>query len=124
MAMRVTVIIPTHERPGPLKRVVESLAEQSLRPDNLIIVNDGQREIGTELADIVSKAGVEFQIIRRAEPSSASSRNAGLAEARGDIVVFLDDDMILDQDLLAKLVDIYRRDRLGIVAGITMKYRD
>jgi glycosyltransferase involved in cell wall biosynthesis len=122
--MKVTVIIPTHDRPGPLKRVVESLTAQTLQPDTLIIVNDGQTEIETELADIVAQAGVEFQIVRRAEPSSACSRNAGLAEAKGDIVVFFDDDMILDHDLLEKLVDIYRRDCGGIVAGITLRYRD
>lgn len=124
MAMRVSVIIPTHDRPKPLKRVIESLAEQSLRPDDLIIVNDGQSEIETELVAIVAQAGIEFQIIRRREPSSACSRNAGMEEVQGDIVVFLDDDMILDQDLLEKLVDIYRRDASGVVAGITLRYRD
>ncbi len=124
MTMKISVIIPTHDRPGPLKRVVESLATQTALPDELIIVNDGQVDIEPELVNILTHAGVEVQIIRRAEPSSACSRNAGLGLANGDIVVFFDDDMILDHDLLEKLLDIYSRDCLGVVAGITLRYRD
>lgn len=124
MAMTVTVIIPTHDRPGPLRRVIESLMGQTSLPDELIIVNDGCCELEESLVEILGRAGVRFEIIRRAEPSSALSRNAGLEVASGDIVVCFDDDMILDHDLLEKLLDLYRRDSAGVVAGITLRYRD
>ena len=124
MAMTISVIIPTHDRPGPLRLVVEALARQSHKPNELIIVNDGAGEIDDDLPAILARAGIDLKVLRRAEPSSAASRNAGLTIARGDIVACFDDDMLLDVDLLKNLSDLYRLDSAGVVAGITLAYRD
>jgi len=124
MAMTISVIIPTHDRPRPLQLVVEALACQSHKPDELIIVNDGAAEIDAGLPAILARAGIDLKVIRRAEPSSAASRNAGLAIARGDIVACFDDDMLLDCDLLKNLLEIYRLDSAGVIAGVTLAYRD
>ena len=124
MAMTISVIIPTHDRPRPLQLVVEALAQQSHKPDELIIVNDGAAEIDAGLPAILARAGIDLKVIRRASPSSAASRNAGLAIARGDIVACFDDDMLLDCDLLKNLLEIYRLDSAGVIAGVTLAYRD
>ncbi len=118
MAMTISVVIPTHNRPDCLRRVVEGLLGQTHRPTELLLVDDGNIPVDPALVQVAVAAGVSTRVIRRSESSSAASRNAGLAAATGDIVMCIDDDMILPPDLLSELADLYERDERGVVAGI------
>lgn len=118
MAMTISVVIPTHNRPDCLRRMVECLLGQTILPTELFLVNDGNIGVDPSLVGTVETAGVRSRVICRNEPSSSASRNAGLSAATGDIVVCIDDDMILPPNLLSELADLYERDVHGVVAGI------
>ncbi|HDY65253.1 MAG TPA: glycosyltransferase [Phycisphaerae bacterium] len=118
MAMTISVVIPTHNRPDCLRRIVECLLCQTYPPTELFLVNDGNIRVDPALMRMAESAGIRSRVICRGEPSSAASRNAGLSAATGDIVVCIDDDMILPPNLLSELVDLYERDAHGVVAGI------
>jgi len=122
MAMSITVIVPTHDRPDSLSRAVGAILAQDRRGDELIVVNDGAGELSDDIADRAAAAGVDFRGIRRQEPSSSASRNAGLAVARGDIAVLIDDDMVPAQDYLRRLAELYQADSRQLVAGIGATY--
>jgi len=122
MTGTVSVVIPTHDRPDQLQRLIDCLCRQRRIPDQLVIVNDGETETDMAILEQVSAAGVEAFEIRRNEPSSAASRNAGLSAANGDIVICLDDDMVPDEGFIADLLDLYNRDVERIVSGIGVPY--
>lgn len=92
----VSVIIPTRDRGPYLLDAVESVARQSLRDIELIVVDDCSREPVNHL-DLARPA----HIVRHLRPlGPGSARNTGLAHARGEFVLFLDDDdWITDQRL-------------------------
>ena len=96
-----SVIIPTYRRPDLVIEAVASVRSQTRADWECLVVDDGG---GGPLDDLMTDPRI--RVIRR--PSSggpAAARNTGLAEARGSIVTFLDDD------------DRYRPRRLELAAA-------
>ncbi|MCJ7544557.1 MAG: glycosyltransferase family 2 protein, partial [Phycisphaerae bacterium] len=122
MTLRVSVIVPSHDRPEGLAAAVESLLHQTHLPDELIVINDGQADIDASLQARAAAAGVKFLTERRSVPSAAASRNRGLELAGGDVAVLLDDDVEAPPDFLARLESLYEADRQQQVSGICGQY--
>lgn len=118
MTLKVSVIVPTHDRPAALAEAAEAVWAQTHRPCELIIVNDGERDISPQIADQAAVAGVKLIHHRRDVPSLPASRNFGMKLAGGDVVLFLEDDVTIAPDYLARLVALYEADADGLVAGI------
>lgn len=120
----ISIIIPTHDRPACLRRLLDALAAQTARPREVIVVSDGATAPDPAMLDRLCEIGVSTKLMELDHASSAASRNAGLAAADGDIVFCLDDDMVPAPDLLARLLAIYAMDRDRCVAGIGVPYAD
>jgi GT2 family glycosyltransferase len=118
MALSVSAILPTHDRPASLRRCVESILAQTRLPDELIVVNDGSDDLHADLIDELNASTVPTRFLRRDEASSTASRNAGLDAATGDIMLLLEDDIVLPPDFTTRLVDLYAADADGVVGGI------
>ena len=86
----VTVVIPCFNQARYLALAVRSALHQSHRPLECIVVNDGSTD-GT--ADVAGTLGA--RVIQQANRGVSAARNAGLAAARGELVVFLDADDVL-----------------------------
>jgi glycosyltransferase involved in cell wall biosynthesis len=99
-----SVVIATKDRAAFLARALESLALQSDAPSFEVIVADNGSTDGT--AGEVEKrkrAGGPYVLTRLfvPEPNRAKARNAGIAAARGEVVLFIDDDVWLPEGFLA-----------------------
>jgi glycosyltransferase involved in cell wall biosynthesis len=101
---RVSVILPTCDRPALLPRAVESVLGQTEPSFELLLV-DSNRRTGPLSAAKEAKAWLDDPRVRVLRSSSAANaaaaRNVGLAEASGDWIAYLDDD------------DAYRPEKLG-----------
>lgn len=86
-----SVVMPTHLRPALLRRSLQSLRQQSFRDFEVIVVADAwDRESGAVAAELL---GPDDSFIKRqGEPGPAASRNLGVQMARGEWLLFLDDD--------------------------------
>ncbi|WP_063744392.1 glycosyltransferase family A protein [Streptomyces sp. Amel2xE9] len=97
----ISVIIPTADRPGPLHRALRSVARQTFRDFEVIVVRDG----GATVHPVIEGWCHELPItLIEIDPRRGVShaRNTGLAAARGEFIAFLDDDDIyLPQHLAA-----------------------
>jgi GT2 family glycosyltransferase len=96
---RVTVLIPTLNRYKYLRFVLDNLRNQTVRPHEIIIVDQSQldrrdTQIAQDFADL------PIQILYQDEPGQCASRNAGLAVSTGDYVLFIDDDDELPPTLI------------------------
>jgi glycosyltransferase involved in cell wall biosynthesis len=95
------IIVPTLGRVGELDRLLASLATQTYRAFRVIVVDQNPDD---RLAPILSRWRAEMTIMRLASARGASrGRNAGLAERRGELVAFADDDCWYPSDLLARV---------------------
>jgi hypothetical protein len=91
----ITAAVTHYERPAMLRRAVDSLIEQTRRPDEIVVVDDGSTGAGAVAAlDELASAAlpVPVRVVRQANAGLGAARNAALAAATGEAVAFLDDD--------------------------------
>jgi FkbM family methyltransferase len=118
MQKLVSVIIPTHNRPKCVKRAVESVLNQTYKNVEIIIIDDigNARDIVTEISGSI-KGNIRYRQIPQT-PYIAESRNAGIKDATGDYIAFLDDDDYWLPEKLQTQVEIFQRNpNIGLVCG-------
>lgn len=100
-APRFSVVIPTHERRETVVRNVRALDRQSFRDFEAIVVVDGSTD-GTAAA--LRKLDLSFPLTVIDQPNRgvAEARIAGSAAAEGEVLLFVDDDMEADPEMLAE----------------------
>jgi GT2 family glycosyltransferase len=114
----LSVIVPTYNRCELLRNLLRALSRQTYPSDHfeVIVVDDGSTD-GT--AGIASERfPFALRYYRQENQGDAEARNLGARHAQAELLVFIDDDMVLDPGYLAGLVHTHagRRDR--IVAGV------
>ncbi len=88
--MRVSIIIPLYNKAPYVRRALDSIAAQTFPDFEAIVVDDGSTDDGAAIVADYSDA--RFRMIRQANAGPGAARNAGLAQARGELIAFLDAD--------------------------------
>jgi GT2 family glycosyltransferase len=112
----VSMVVRTQNRPTYLRRALESLAQQEMRPQEVVVVNDGGADPSPFLADLPKL--LPLRLVHQPQPlgrSTAAQR--GLEEAQGVYVGFLDDDDQLRPNHLKVLLE-------AIGCGAKIPYAD
>lgn len=94
-SLRVSVVIPTYNRAAVLPLAIESVLAQTCRDFEILIIDDGSDDAGATEAAVrpyVEAQGDRVRYIRRENGGVSAARNAGIENARGEWVAFLDDD--------------------------------
>ena len=105
--MKLTVIICTHNpRKEYLRRTLEALRTQALPSDQweLLLIDNASNEVLEEKWDLSWHPHARH--IRENELGLTPARLRGIAEAMGDLLVFVDDDNVLQADYLTVLMDL------------------
>ena len=120
-APQFSVIIPTYGRPQFLTEAVQSVLSQTVEDFECIVVDDASPEPVTVTDD------PRVRLIRRGENGGEpAARNTGMEHARGEYLVFLDDDDLFAPDRLALALEglarapvavCWRKDPSGTVGG-------
>ncbi len=114
----VTVVICTRNpQPALLRRAIHALASQSLPADqwNLIVVDNGSAP-PVALPDLPGLP--PCRVVIENTPGLTHARLRGIAEAEGELLVFVDDDNLLAEDYLSEAVSLMsRRPDLGACSG-------
>lgn len=118
MSLAASVILPTHGCRPSLASAVDSILAQSRPPAELIVVNDGPDAVPDAIARRAGEAGIDYVCCRRRTPCLPASRNRGIDNARGEILVFAEDDVFWPTDHLDKLLRCFEADSRCVVAGI------
>jgi len=92
---KLSVVIPTHNRPGTLRNTLAALEGQTLGADayEILVVDDGSAEANRREVQALRNT-YDFELIEKDQGGLASARNLGADRARGKILLFLDDDVI------------------------------
>ena len=118
--MQTSVVVCTKNRPDNLVRCIDSLADQTILPNEVIIVDDGclSESIKGDIKDKLGTKGVAYKYIKKIEPGLTKSRNQGIKTTNGDVIFFLDDDVILDEKYIEKILEIYTDDKELEIGGV------
>jgi glycosyltransferase involved in cell wall biosynthesis len=98
----VSIIIPTYNRLGWLRRTVDNILEQIRPPDEIIIVNDGSTDGTSDYLNSLSTADRRFIIFHQTQQGRSSARNQGLALASSTWLLLHDDDDLMPKDSLKR----------------------
>jgi glycosyltransferase involved in cell wall biosynthesis len=114
----VSVVICTRDHPEPLARAIAAVLASSHTDLELIVVDNAPSDEATRtLVEALEDARVRYVL----EPAAGLSRarNRGLAEARGEIVAFTDDDCEPDVGWIDGLLTGFARgEKVGLVTGL------
>lgn len=114
--MKVSVVIPTRNRPELMARAVKAVASQSHAATEVLVVDDGSSaDARTALARLVASfpagrvVGIEHGVAAGPGTGPAQARNAGMERAQGELLAFCDDDdEWTDPEHLARVVALFR----------------
>lgn len=103
----VSVIVRTFNRPRFLQECLQSILAQTYRNIEVVVVNDGGQDVEPVLAEL--RPFVRITAVVHEQPAGRpKALNAGLSQAKGDYIAYLDDDDIYYPDHIETLVNFLR----------------
>jgi hypothetical protein len=104
----VSIVIPVHDAAELVVDAVASALAQTHPRVEVVVVDDGSRDDPAAALARFAAAGGRLRLLRQENRGAAAARNRGIAEARGDLVHFLDADDVLDPDAVERQLAAFR----------------
>ncbi len=116
--LKISVIIPGHNRPDSLRETLNALREQTLSPKYYEVIMVGF--VGTSLQEVANEnakiAKHSFQYVEIGTRWPDAKRNEGIRLSKSPIIAFTDDDVLPQKDWLEKIIEKFEEnpDALGV----------
>jgi GT2 family glycosyltransferase len=129
--IRLSVIVPVYNNPGDLRECLTALAAQSIPEMEIVVVDDASTD---DTASVAARLGVRVTRLQK-NSGPAAARNHGAREARGEILFFVDADVVPGPRTVDRIVSIFadRRDVAAVFGsydasprapGVVSRYRN
>lgn len=118
--MRLSVVVPTFNRPDALPRALQALDRQTLDPDafELVLVED----VNNDARPAVGVRRYQVQQLKGTWPGASSARNVGWRAAQAPVVLFIGDDILASPSMLERhlaLHDANPGDDVGVLGHVS-----
>jgi glycosyltransferase involved in cell wall biosynthesis len=129
--IRISIIIPVYNNPRDLRECLAALIESSCSGSEIIVVDDGSTD---DTPSVATEMGVPvLQLVKNSGPSAA--RNYGVRHARGDIIFFVDADVVVMPGAVSRVLKTFNEqpdvdavfgsyDALPRIKGVVSQYRN
>ncbi len=123
--MKISVIIPTYNRAEILKKCLEKLAQQQGVEFEVVVVDDGSTDDTKAVVKSLISSGAigesRLQYVWQKKSHQGVARNRGVGMAKGDIILFIGDDIFVEPEFLMKHHDRHAEypDENVVVLGFT-----
>ncbi len=101
----ISVVIPVFNIEAHLEQCLDSVVGQTLKDIEIICVDDGSTDSSPRILEHYAQQDSRIRIITQANAGPGAARNAGLAEAAGTYLIFLDSDDWFEPDFLERMVE-------------------
>ena len=118
--MRVSVIVPTLDRGPSLRRTLATIARLDPGPAEVQVVDQTHPpdvELERDLADFP----FPLRVLRLRPANAQTARNLGARQAKGEVLLFLDDDVLVEPDLVGAHLANYLDASIGAVGGFFLE---
>ena len=111
---KVSIIVPCYNQAVYLPNAIASLQAQTLADWECIIVDDGSTDNTAEVAANIALKDNRIRLIQQLNNGSASARDRGLREAKGEFIQFLDADDTIEPEKLERQVEFMEKKGLDL----------
>lgn len=119
-APRITVVVATRDRPDSVCECLDALLGMDYPIFEIVVVDNAPTTDATAEA-ISRRFGSHVRYVRENRRGLASAHNRGLSEARGEIVAFVDDDVVVDRSWLTGIAEGFASGPdVGCVTGLIL----
>jgi glycosyltransferase involved in cell wall biosynthesis len=103
---KIALVVPTKDRPDDLRKLLLSIASQTRKPDQLIVVDGSNPDVQHVISDF---SGLGIDYVRVYPPSLSQQRNAGMRRLAPDITLagYLDDDIVLESSAIDVMLQFW-----------------
>ena len=112
--MHISIIIPVYNSSLTLKECLDAIFDTNFKNFEVIIVSDNSSDNSVEIAKQYQCKVIELP----QNKGPAFARNSGAQEAKGDILLFIDSDVIIDKEALNSLADKFSDSDVNVIQGI------
>lgn len=110
----ISVIIPLFNHGQYVASTISSVLDQSKKPHEIIVVNDGSTDDSLEVAKSFENQGVK--VISQTNRGLPSARNTGIMNATGDYCLFLDSDDMLLENAIERIAQVAQDTNADIIS--------
>jgi GT2 family glycosyltransferase len=126
--MDLSVIVSTRNRRSALERFLGSLAKSSVsagRVWELVLIDNGSSDgTGAVIASLATQARFAMQILTEVRRGKSIALNRGMRAARGRVLAFTDDDVLVDADWIERILDHFTRHPQSAIVGGAVRLND
>jgi glycosyltransferase involved in cell wall biosynthesis len=97
---KISVIVPIYMGAPWLRRCVASIQNQSYTNTEIILVDDGSPDESGEICDELQKTDSRIKVVHKENGGLSDARNAGIAVAEGEYIMYVDEDDYIHPDTL------------------------
>ena len=102
--MKISVIIPVYNEEKVIGSCLESLAKQTYKDLEIIVIDDGSTDKSVAIIENSKLKIANLLLLKQKHVGPGAARNLGASKAKGDILVFVDADMEFEPDFVGKLI--------------------
>lgn len=112
-----SVVVVTKDRPALLSRLLASLVKQTRMPEEVLVVDNGS-SVSYDEAIAQFMEALPLRVVVEETPGIPHARNRGWREAKGEIVIFTDDDCVAERDWVERMLAPFALNpHIGAVGG-------
>lgn len=115
--MLVSIIVPIYNARKYLRRTAGDLLRQTYREIEVIFVDDGSTDGSGKTLDRIARKDERVRVLHQRNGGTACARNAGMAAASGDYLMFMDDDDRIPEGHVKEYADAIEKTGADIVIG-------
>ncbi|MBI2436635.1 MAG: glycosyltransferase [Candidatus Magasanikbacteria bacterium] len=102
----ISIIIPVYNRPEAFQKTLASVLRQTYTNIEVIVVDDGSDIDLTTLPPNHLTTDKRVKMFRQENQGAPVARNRGFDESKGEFVIFIDADVVLESDMIEKMYNI------------------
>lgn len=125
MSTKVSIVVPVYNVEDYLKRCVESIQKQTISEIEIILVDDGSKDQSGKMCDDLAKEDQRIVVIHKQNGGLTSAWKAGVKQASGKYVGFVDSDDWVDTDMFETLLNKAEETDADVtICGLVYEFED
>lgn len=105
MEVKVSIIIPAYNIAPYIERCLDSVLTQTLKEIEVLVVDDGSKDATADKVNAYTNRDNRIKLIQKENGGVTSARLAGIREATGEYIGFVDGDDVIEPDMYERLLD-------------------